>query len=178
MAWRCSGNSNTELLGNMKSAGLIKSNLVHQAMLRVDRANYVKTTSIRDAYNDSPQPIGYNATVSAPHMHAHAAEALLPFLKRGNKVLDIGSGSGYTMAIFYHLVRSEDDRDNKGRQVVGVDHITELVQLAEGNLRKDGLGDALNKKLIEVVEGDGRLGEEKSYRCEADDFVIDSHSLA
>ena len=83
----------------MKSSGLIKSSLVFQAMTKVDRANYVRSSSIREAYSDSPQSIGYGATVSAPHMHAHAAEALLPYLKRGNKVLDVGSGSGYTMSI-------------------------------------------------------------------------------
>jgi protein-L-isoaspartate(D-aspartate) O-methyltransferase len=90
MAWRCSGQTNQELLANMKSAGLIKSNLVFQSMTRVDRANFVPFSSRRDAYTDAPQSIGYGATVSAPHMHAHAAEALLPYLEKGNKVLDVG----------------------------------------------------------------------------------------
>lgn len=160
MAWRCSGNSNQELLANMRSADLIKSNLVLQAMSRVDRANYVPALSRREAYSDAPQPIGYGATVSAPHMHAHAAEALLPYLKRGNKVLDVGSGSGYTMAIFWHLVKQEDQEQSQGiqSQVVGIDHMPQLVQMADGNLRKDGLASVLDKQWIEVVTGDGRLG--------------------
>ena len=68
-----------------------------QAMNKVDRKNYVPNGS--SAYEDSPQPIGYGATISAPHMHAHAAENLLSFLPaadfKGGAILDVGSGSGY-----------------------------------------------------------------------------------
>lgn len=46
--------------------------------------------------------IGYNATISAPHMHAHAAENLLSSLPaadfKGGAILDVGSGSGYRMS--------------------------------------------------------------------------------
>lgn len=156
MAWRCSGSTNQELLNNMRSAELIKSNMVWQAMSRVDRANYVSTSVRRDAYSDAPQPIGYGATISAPHMHAHAAEAMLPFLKKGNKVLDVGSGSGYTMAIFWHLVKQDDQ--TLQNQVVGIDHIPQLVHMADGNLRRDGLATMLDKRWMHVVTGDGRLG--------------------
>ena len=41
------------------------------------------------------QGIDYGATISAPHMHAMALEYLKDYLKPGNKVLDVGSGSGY-----------------------------------------------------------------------------------
>lgn len=47
------------------------------------------------ALNDKYRSIGYSATISAPHMHAHATENLLDYLKPGSKVLDVGSGSGY-----------------------------------------------------------------------------------
>jgi len=43
--------------------------------------------------------IGSNATISAPHMHAHALELLKDHLKPGNKVLDVGAGSGYLLVI-------------------------------------------------------------------------------
>jgi len=130
-------------------------------MNQVDRANYVLSSSRREAYTDAPQSIGFGATISAPHMHAHAAEALLPYLQKGNKVLDVGSGSGYTMAIFWHLVKSESDEGqghSSNRQVVGIDHIPQLARMADGNLRKDGLGDLLDKSQLVVVAGDGRLG--------------------
>ncbi len=44
---------------------------------------------------NSPQSIRYNATISAPHMHAYALEYLKDHLKPGNRVLDVGCGSGY-----------------------------------------------------------------------------------
>ena len=48
--------------------------------------------------------IGYNATISAPHMHAHAAEILLSSLSSdgGGAILDVGSGSGYRKLGKYH----------------------------------------------------------------------------
>lgn len=95
--------------------------------------------------------------------HAHAAENLLPFLKPGNKVLDVGSGSGYTCAVFYHLVCATSDGESassseKQGKVVGIDHIPQLVEWSEGNLRRDGLGDALRDGRVVMVAGDGREG--------------------
>src|ERR1700759_3413439 len=102
MAWRCSGSTNKELIGNLFSASLITSPIVRNAMLAVDRGNY----TTRSPYEDSPQPIGYAATISAPHMHAHAVEALLPSIEKRLKtgedlhILDVGSGSGYLTHVF------------------------------------------------------------------------------
>ena len=86
-------------------------------MRKVDRKNYVPRPS--DAYQDSPQSIGFGATISAPHMHAHACENLLGFLKPGSKVLDVGCGSGYLLGIFHQLVQPRG-------VVVGIDHIQGL----------------------------------------------------
>ncbi|KAH6908370.1 Pcmt1-prov protein [Coprinopsis sp. MPI-PUGE-AT-0042] len=149
MAWRCSGKSNAELVGNLKSSGILSSDRVAKAMAQVDRANYVLDK--RDAYDDSPQSIGHGVTISAPHMHAYAAEHLLPHLRPGARVLDVGSGSGYLVSVLHHLV-------SPGGKVVGIDHIPELVDWSVENLRKDGLGEVLESKEIEVVAGDGREG--------------------
>lgn len=149
MAWRSSGASNAELVKNMRSASLITAPRVFQALMSVDRANYCAT----QPYQDSPQSIGYGATISAPHMHAHAAENLLPFLKPGAKVLDVGSGSGYTLAIFHHLVA-----EKASSKVVGVDHMQALVDRANANLEKDGLAPALASGQILNVCADGRKG--------------------
>lgn len=97
------------------------------------------------------------ATISAPHMHAHAAEYLLPYLKPGCKVLDVGSGSGYLVAIFHHLVSPENDT-MAGGKVVGIDHVPQLVEWSISNLKRDGLSQALEDSKVEVVCGDGRLG--------------------
>lgn len=157
MAWRCSGSTNAELIANMRNASLITSSRVSDAMSRVDRAHYVPTPRL--AYQDSPQTIGYGATISAPHMHAHAAENLLLFLNPGAKVLDVGSGSGYTLAIFHHLISPDSEGKGKGK-VVGIDHIQALVDQANYNLELDGLGDKVKDGSIVNVCGDGRLGEQ------------------
>lgn len=149
MAWRSSGASNAELIANMRSGALITAPRVFQALMNVDRANYCPT----QPYQDSPQSIGWGATISAPHMHAHAAENLLPFLRPGAKVLDVGSGSGYTLALFHQLVKAEPSS-----KVVGVDHMQTLVDQAHLNLEKDGLAAALASGQIVNVCADGREG--------------------
>lgn len=67
-------------------------------MRKVDRADFYHGPG---PYHDTPQPIGYNATISAPHMHAFCLEWLQDVLKPNSKVLDVGSGSGYLCAAFY-----------------------------------------------------------------------------
>ncbi|TEB34048.1 protein-L-isoaspartate O-methyltransferase [Coprinellus micaceus] len=152
MAWRCSGASNAELVANLRSGGIMKSDSVAKAMGDTDRANYVPNK--RHAYDDSPQSIGYGATISAPHMHAYASEHLLPYLRPSARVLDVGSGSGYLVAVFAHLV-------GPSGKVVGIEHVPELVEWSEKNLRTDGLSKSLDDKSIEMIAGDGRKGYEQ-----------------
>ena len=126
-----------------------------KAMSQTDRANYVLSRWRSRAYEDSPQSIGCNATISAPHMHAHVAELLLPYLTQGSSALDVGSGSGYMLSIFHHLTNLESD---KRGHIVGVEHMQELVDLSLENLRKDGLASELQSERIAVVANDGRDG--------------------
>ncbi|XP_069493657.1 protein-L-isoaspartate(D-aspartate) O-methyltransferase-like isoform X3 [Ambystoma mexicanum] len=64
MAWTSSGNTHDQLISNLRKNGVIKSQRVYDVLLATDRAHYVKDFS----YMDSPQTIGYKATISAPHM--------------------------------------------------------------------------------------------------------------
>ena len=85
-------------------------------------------------------------------MHANAAESLLPYLKSGNRVLDIGSGSGYLTHVFANLV-------GKRGKVVGIEHIKPLVDMATANMSKSEDGKALlDDGSVKFVVGDGRLG--------------------
>jgi len=152
-----------ELITNLQKNKLIKSDRIAEALKKVDRANYVLDK--QDAYRDSPQSIGYGATISAPHMHASAAENLTDYLQPGMKVLDVGSGSGYTCAMFHHLV-SPDDSEKKGK-VVGIDHIQQLVDWSVKNLKKDGLAVNSPDAHIAMICGDGRKGHEVSAPFDA-----------
>ena len=60
-------------------------------MLKVDRGDFIN----HHKYYDNPQYVDYNATISAPHMHAHALESLSDYLTPNCHVLDIGSGTGF-----------------------------------------------------------------------------------
>eukprot|EP00808_Paulinella_micropora_P012399 g77480.t1 len=148
MAWRCSGLTNKALVDNLRKAGIIKSKEVHEAMLKVDRAAYC-VKGEQSPYHDSPQPIGYGATISAPHMHAMCLEELKNNLKPGCKALDVGSGSGYLLACMAHMV------GEKGH-VTGVEHIKELTEWSKQNLSRDPL--AKDLKNVEAHTGDGRQG--------------------
>ncbi|KAK4905637.1 hypothetical protein LTR49_025075 [Elasticomyces elasticus] len=148
MAWRSSGATNEALVENLARNGLIKQERVKKAMLGVDRAHYAPYAP----YEDSPQTIGHRATISAPHMHAAACESLLPYLRPGARVLDIGSGSGYLTHVLAELVKP-------GGKVVGVEHIQPLVEMGTGNTRKSAEGrDLMDNGGVRYVKADGRLG--------------------
>ena len=82
MSWSCHGSSHVSMCDALRAAGKIKSSRVYEAMKATDRGLYVAPThvgpsaansmrkNVEIAYVDRPQPIGHNATISAPHMHA------------------------------------------------------------------------------------------------------------
>ncbi|CAG0916419.1 unnamed protein product [Notodromas monacha] len=146
MAWRSSGQSNDELVSNLKKNGVIRSEVVERAMRDVDRKHY----SAVNPYNDSPQSIGYNVTISAPHMHVAAMEALKDHLKEGMKALDVGCGSGYLVSCFAKMV-------GETGLAVGIDHLPELVAMSKRNIEK-GNPDLLRGNRIKLIVGDGRKG--------------------
>ncbi|XP_063773526.1 protein-L-isoaspartate(D-aspartate) O-methyltransferase isoform X4 [Pseudophryne corroboree] len=99
----------------------------------------------------------YQATISAPHMHAYALELLHDQLHDGAKALDVGSGSGILSACFSRMVGA------KGH-VVGIDHIKELVDDSINNVKKDD-PTLLSSGRVKLLVGDGRMGltEEAPY---------------
>eukprot|EP00485_Elphidium_margaritaceum_P015595 CAMPEP_0202731062 /NCGR_PEP_ID=MMETSP1385-20130828/186955_1 /ASSEMBLY_ACC=CAM_ASM_000861 /TAXON_ID=933848 /ORGANISM="Elphidium margaritaceum" /LENGTH=239 /DNA_ID=CAMNT_0049397345 /DNA_START=923 /DNA_END=1642 /DNA_ORIENTATION=- len=138
--------SNNDLIEKLTNAGIIKHNEIRDAMLAVDRGDFISFNS----YQDNAQPIGHNATISAPHMHAYALEYLHDVLRPGSYVLDIGSGSGYLTTVMAHLVGA------KGH-VTGIDHIFELSAMAANNVNKHHAY-LLQTKRLQFVTGDGREG--------------------
>ncbi|XP_023369269.1 protein-L-isoaspartate(D-aspartate) O-methyltransferase [Otolemur garnettii] len=100
MAWKSGGASHSELIHNLRKNGIIKTDKVFEVMLATDRSHYAKC----NPYMDSPQSIGFQATISAPHMHAYALELLFDQLHEGAKALDVGSGSGILTACFARMV--------------------------------------------------------------------------
>ena len=80
----------------LKARG-IKDGRVLEAMAKVPREEFVPADARLNAYDDGPLPIGYDQTISQPYIVAFMTEQLRP--KRSDRVLEIGSGSGYQAAI-------------------------------------------------------------------------------
>ena len=70
----------------------------------------------------------------------------------------MGSGSGYLCAVLHYLVTDLDS--GVSGTVVGIEHISELVDWSRTNLQRDGLGTALDDGHIKMIVGDGRQGQE------------------
>jgi protein-L-isoaspartate(D-aspartate) O-methyltransferase len=122
---------------------------VIKAMLKVPRHEFVPEDAITSAYIDSPLSIGLGQTISAPHMNAMMCEYLE--LKKGDKVLEIGTGSGYHAALCAEIVAPKDSI-NKGH-VYTVERHKDLAEKARENLKKTGYGE-----IVTVIYGDGTLG--------------------
>ena len=95
-------------------------------MLSTDRADFIDNTP----YDDSPQILGYNTTISASHMHALALEFLSKHLSTAKSCLDVFSGSGYLTLAFSKMMK-------EGSFSVGIEHIPELVDSSKKNIGKN-----------------------------------------
>eukprot|EP00416_Gambierdiscus_australes_P023075 CAMPEP_0171069852 /NCGR_PEP_ID=MMETSP0766_2-20121228/9399_1 /TAXON_ID=439317 /ORGANISM="Gambierdiscus australes, Strain CAWD 149" /LENGTH=261 /DNA_ID=CAMNT_0011526271 /DNA_START=50 /DNA_END=835 /DNA_ORIENTATION=+ len=137
---------NEDLLFRLSDQGLVRSRAVREAMLRVDRGHYAPVAP----YQDAPQAIGYGATISAPHMHAHSLELLAAHLRPGCRALDVGCGSGYLSACMARMV-------GPAGQVVAIDRVPELVELSQRNLAAAD-GDLLAGGSLLVSQGEGWQG--------------------
>jgi protein-L-isoaspartate(D-aspartate) O-methyltransferase len=110
------------------------------ALAAIPRHWFVPATLADAAYDDVPLPLGRGQTISQPYMVALMTAALAP--RSTDRVLEIGTGSGYQTAILAHLVR----------RVYTVERIPELAQGAARRLAALGL---IN---VEYRVGDGTLG--------------------
>ncbi len=119
----------------------IRDERVIAAMTSIAREQFVPEAHRRSAYDDSPIDLGYGGTISQPYMTALMAECLE--LKGFEKVLDVGSGSGYHAAVLAAL----------SARVISIEIVPELLEQARSNLARAGL---LHK--VELVLGDGSGG--------------------
>lgn len=112
---------------HLKDAGVLKTKELVQAFLKIDRKDFVPPDFQESVYGDYPLPIGFDQTISQPYTVAFMLELLQP--KKGEVILDVGSGSAWTTALLSHIV------GNKGK-VYGTELMPELVELGKKNLSK------------------------------------------
>jgi len=89
-----------ELIDNLRLKG-ITDDTVLQAMSKVEREKFVQAVMKPNAYKDIALPIGYGQTISQPFTIAIMTQALQ--VKKSDKILEIGTGSGYQAAVLYQL---------------------------------------------------------------------------
>ncbi|MFB6166977.1 MAG: protein-L-isoaspartate(D-aspartate) O-methyltransferase [Candidatus Nanohaloarchaea archaeon] len=134
-----------ELVQRLEKRGVLRSDRVIEAFRKVPREEFVPREKRGEAYEDRPLPIGEGQTISAPHMVAAMTEHLEP--GENDRVLEIGTGSGYQAAILSELVD----------EVITTEIVPELAEEA-----RERLSDYGN---VEVVQTDGSTGysEEAPY---------------
>jgi len=121
----------------------ISDYIVLDVFRKVPRHEFVPKELAASAYNDYPLPVGENQTISQPYMVALMTECLA--LKGQDKVLEIGTGSGYQAAILAELAK----------EVYSVERFQALADDARKVL------DSLGYKNIKIKVGDGTLGWEE-----------------
>ena len=123
---------------------------VIEAFSEVKREDFISEDLTEKAYDDTPLPIGQGQTISQPHTIAIMLSELN--IKKGQKVLEIGSGSGYALSLLSELVGkgSSSKRSRTEGKVFGIEIIPELVKMSKKNLR--------NYKNVKVFNQSGSDG--------------------
>lgn len=118
----------------------IKDSSTLAALRKVARHSFVPKDQVHHAYEDRPLPIGHGQTISQPYIVAYMTEIIKP--KPGQKVLEIGTGSGYQAAVLAEIVG----------KVYTIEIVEELGKQASTRLKE------LGYKNIEVKTADGYQG--------------------
>lgn len=139
--------SKEALIEKLIQGGYLKTPEIIEAFRAIDRADFVRPGYLQEAYGNYPLPIGEGQTISQPLTVAFLLELLEP--QKGEKILDIGSGSGWTTALLAHIVSEQ------GGKVFGVERIPGLCKFGAENIEKYNF---LEKKIVELFCGDGAKG--------------------
>jgi len=118
----------------------VRDERVLEAMRRVPREVYVGADDVESAFHDGPLPIGCGQTISQPYIVAYMTEMLA--IEPRDRVLEIGTGSGYQTAVLAELAA----------EVFTIEIVEELARTAETRLRGQGYAN------VRFRTGDGSLG--------------------
>ncbi len=139
-------NLTMNLIDSLISQGWLKTPRIIEAFRKIKRVDFLPD-DIKDlAELNEALPIGYGQTISQPLVVAFMLEQLSP--KEGDKILDIGSGSGWTTTLLAEIVGS------KGK-VIAMEIIPELKKFGERNVAKYNF---IKKEIVESICGDGSKG--------------------
>lgn len=131
-----------EMVERLRAFGYVRETDTIEAMKKVPRHLFVPEDIRRHAYEDRPLPVGEDQTISAPHMVAMMCDLL--HLEEGQKVLEIGGGTGYHACVIASM--------KEVLKVYSMERIGTLAAQARTNLEAAGCYG------VEIIEGDGTLG--------------------
>ena len=138
--------------------GVLKTPRIIEAFKKIDRADFVLPEDRDSAYINAPFSIGEGQTISQPYTVAFMIELLQP--KPGDKIFEVGFGSGWQTAILAHIVsQNGSQRSNvKGQKfgmVYAIERIPELFRFGRKNIAKYNF---IKKGIVKAIGGDATAG--------------------
>ncbi|MCK5039465.1 MAG: protein-L-isoaspartate(D-aspartate) O-methyltransferase [Candidatus Aenigmarchaeota archaeon] len=139
-------NKKEDLIKYWIDENIVSDKRIIDAFQKINRENFVPEEYKNLAYNDYPLSIGEEQTISQPTTVAIMTSLLEP--KEDQKILEIGTGSGYQVAILGKIV-------GKGGKITSVEIIPKLAEFAKKNLKKENITN------VEIINADGSSGYKK-----------------
>jgi len=137
------------LIKELIEEGYLRTKSIIEAFQKIDRIDFVLEEYKNEAYGNYPLPIGFGQTISQPLTVAFMLELLEP--KPGEKILDVGAGSGWQTSLLAYLAGEQ------GR-VIAIEIIPELKKFAETNIEKYNF---IKIGRVELILDDGSKGYQK-----------------
>ncbi|MDP3794728.1 MAG: protein-L-isoaspartate O-methyltransferase [bacterium] len=144
--------SRRSLLRALITQGVLKTPRIIEAFFAVDRKNFVPEAFVGEAYADAPLPIGEGQTISQPRTVAFMLELLQP--QPGERMLDIGAGSGWVSALLAHIASRPDVEVSPGK-VFAVERLPKICTFGRRNIAKYNY---LERGIVEWHCRDGTKG--------------------
>jgi len=135
-----------ELINELISDGYLKTPSIIQAFRKIDRKHFVRPEDVDDAYVNAPLHIGHNQTISQPLTVAFMMEIFQPL--PGEKIMDVGAGSGWTSALLAEMVGDTG-------KIFTVELIPDLCSFGQANVSKLGF---IEKGRVVFLCQDAALG--------------------
>ncbi|MEK7510451.1 MAG: protein-L-isoaspartate O-methyltransferase [Patescibacteria group bacterium] len=135
-----------EFVQTLIENGVLKTSAIMKAFSAIHREDFLPSDMKNFATVDTALPIGWGQTISQPFVVAFMLEHLEP--KEGERILDIGAGSGWTTALLAHIVGP------KGK-VLAIEIVPGLAEIGRNNVRKYNF---IEKGVVEFICADGAKG--------------------